>query len=310
MKKIIVGYHGFCMDGIGSLIVTQRKFGMENVIPVPLYHGKKDESFARLIKTIEENEGMVSSLAILDFAFNFDIMSEIEDICVERNLGFLLIDHHDGVKEDVEKLINYSDRKGTDIVFDAGRSGAYLTWEYYFPSIPVPPLLCYIDDGDRYKFNLPHSRNVCATLVYLTGKTDYEELMTHLDKPANELVEFAGPKYDFILEYVNKTVDLYTIGVRTQELEINGEKLSIILKPCDLSFSSLVGEAYYTIRTDVNAVVMYSGVGKEVEVSIRSGELFHNGCAQKIALHFGGNGHPNAAGCRLPREKFVELFLK
>ncbi|UYE93411.1 DHH phosphoesterase [Shewanella phage FishSpeaker] len=310
MKKIIIGYHGFCMDGIGSLIVAQRKFGVENVFPVPLDHSKKDESFARLIKTIEENEGVVSSLAILDFAFDFDIMSEIEDICVERNLGLLLIDHHEGMKDEINKFINYSDRNGTEVIFDTGRSGAYLTWEYYFPSIPVPPLLCYIDDGDRYKFNLPSAREVCGTLVYLTGKTDYKELMTHLNKTMDELLTYAGPEYGFITEYVRKTVDLYTVGVRTQELEINGEKLSIILKPCDLAFSSLVGEAYYNIRTDVNAIVMYSGVGKEVNLSIRSGSTFHDGYAKKIAQYFGGNGHPNAAGCKLPRKQFVELFLK
>lgn len=310
MKKIIVGYHGFCMDGIGSLAVMIHKWGKENVIPVPLDHAKKEDSFQRLMTTIEQNVGQISIVAILDFSFDFKLMSDIEDICEEHRLGFLLIDHHEGCRGDINQLEVYADRSGCSITFDPSRSGAYLTWEHYFPSIPVPPVLQYIDDGDRYQFQLPRSREVCGVLVFLTGKKDYDTLVEFLSLPMDSLLSFVDDDMKYVGEYMDKTVDLYTVGVKTQTLKIGEEEFSIILKPCDLAFASMVGEAYYNIRTDVHAVVMYTGLGQEVNVSVRSNGEFHCGAAVKIAQHFGGNGHPNAAGFRIHRKEFVELFLK
>lgn len=310
MKKIVVGYHGFCMDGIGSLAVMIHKFGKENVVPVALDHSKKEESFQRLLSTIEQNEGNISTVAVLDFSFDFELMSDVEDVCVEHHLSFVVIDHHSGVSDDMKMLEGYADRKGCTIVFDTGKSGAYLTWEHYFPSLPVPPVIKYIDDADRYQFVLPKSREVNGALVFLTGKKDYNVLEEFISLPMDSLLSFTGSEMAYVTEYMQKTVDLYTVGVRAQTLRLGDEEFTIILKPCDLAFSSMIGEAYYNIRIDAHAVVMYTGVGQEVSLSIRSNGKFHSGVAQKIAQHFGGNGHPNAAGCRLHRKHFCELFLR
>lgn len=310
MKKIVVGFHGFCMDGIGSLVAVIHKFGKDNVIPVPLHHSKKAESFQRLTDVIENNSHSVSSVAILDFSFDFDTMSELADQCEDLQLGLLVIDHHEGVFNELKMLMNYSDEQGTDIVIDASKSGALLTWDYYFPSKPVPAIFNYIDDADRWQWKLPNSRSINAVLVFLTGKTDYDKLHELMSLSQNEIQQFAGSDYAYIEEYMNKTTDLYTVGVKTQQLNIGNETIDIILKPCDLAFSSVVGEAYYNIRTDVHAVVMYSGVGQNVELSVRSNKQFYPNYARRIAQHFGGNGHPEAAGCRIPRKQFVELFLR
>ncbi|MFI5305659.1 MAG: phosphoesterase, partial [Nitrospiria bacterium] len=41
---------------------------------------------------------------------------------------------------------------------------AYLAWEFFYPALPVPKMILYIQDKDLWKWKLPMSREVSAAL--------------------------------------------------------------------------------------------------------------------------------------------------
>lgn len=313
-SKIIVGFHGHCMDGLGALAVMVNRFGEDSVIPVPLSHSKKDESFNALLNAIEAHSGDIKAVTVLDFCFDKEKMFILADETEEEHCHFLVIDHHAGMKDVMDMLVVYTDdHPHADVVFDIGASGAMLTDDFYQEMggrqhVAEIPVLSYISDADRWVWELPNSKDVNAMLEYLTERKDVQVLISLFGKTALELIDMANNEYSFVRRYVDDTATLYLTGGKTVNLQTVEGGIKAYVKPCDLAFSSVLGARIYEALPEVDAVVLYSGKEKEVFCSVRSSEG-HAGSALAVARMFGGNGHPNAAGFRMSREAFCNLFL-
>lgn len=94
---------------------------------------------------------------ICDFSFPRQILLEMKS----KASALVVLDHHQTAKEDLE---------GLDFcIFDMGRSGAAITWDYFSFRDNILPverhwLVDYVQDRDLWHWKLPNSREVCDAI--------------------------------------------------------------------------------------------------------------------------------------------------
>jgi oligoribonuclease NrnB/cAMP/cGMP phosphodiesterase (DHH superfamily) len=207
------------------------------------------------------------------------------DDVVKTAASVTVLDHHLGTKEIVESM--------PDFVFDEKRSGATIAWGYFHPDTPVPALLRYIEDGDLYKFALPNSRSI---LAYLYTSPLLTSAFEHWDSAIKEMedpIEFAriiatGALFEQYHEHVVLN------GVRHAEL-VTFEGYECYLASSSGEFVSDIGNKLVAVRPPIALIVSASAT--DLRVSLRSDKTID---VAAIARKYGGNGHPAAAGFRIP----------
>jgi oligoribonuclease NrnB/cAMP/cGMP phosphodiesterase (DHH superfamily) len=135
---IVVIYHAKCSDGFGGAWVAWKKFG-DNATYIPATD-REHYNF-----NLDGKE-----VYIIDYSYPKDVLLELE----KKVKKLVIIDHHISAKDSVTSVAEH--------VFDINNSAAYLTWKYFFPDVPVPKLIDYIEDGDLYRFLLLDARPVIA----------------------------------------------------------------------------------------------------------------------------------------------------
>jgi len=174
-------------------------------------------------------------------------------------------------------------------VFDEKRSGATIAWSYFFPNVPVPLLLKYIEDGDRYVFLLPESR---ALLAYVYANRfsfeDWDRLVKELeDEKTRALAIEKGTHYE---EYFSIIVE----QIMNKATLVSFEGYECYLAGANNIFKSDVGNRLARLKPPLGIAVDFHG--DALTVSLRStSELDVSVLAQK----YGGNGHPHASGFRV-----------
>ena len=264
-KQIAILYHGGCPDGMGGAFAAWKKFG-DSADYIPVKHG---------FPPPEHLEG--KDVYLVDFCYPEMVMKELSKV-----VGSLtVLDHHEGIREVAQQYPG---------VYDASHSGAVIAWTYFHPDTPVPKLLTYIEDGDLYRFILPHSRNILA-YVYSSPFQVFE----HLDVLAKELEDkieleriittgtFFSQHHEQIVEGLVHHADLVEFeGHECYLVGVTGE------------FTSDVGHRLYEMKPPI--AIMLSAGATNIRVSLRSDESVD---VAQIARKYGGNGHPRAAGFRL-----------
>src|SRR3989344_7797730 len=130
-KDIVVIYHGECPDGFSAAWAAWKKFD-ERADYFGANHGEPIPN------------GLINKeIYILDFSFPKEIMAEL----IKNNKKVIVIDHHKSAEESVKMVHEY--------VYEMDRSGAILTWQYFYQDLSVPWLLRYIGDRDIWKLELP-----------------------------------------------------------------------------------------------------------------------------------------------------------
>ena len=73
----------------------------------------------------------------------------------------IVLDHHKTAMEELQPLLD-DPESGITGVFDMGRSGAALAWQYLANKKPLPELLQYVEDRDLWRFAFGNTtRDVC-----------------------------------------------------------------------------------------------------------------------------------------------------
>lgn len=268
-KEIAIIYHGGCPDGLGGAYAAWKKFG-DDAEYIPAKHGKPAP---------EGLEGR--KLFFIDFSYPQEIMDGI----LKTAASVTVLDHHLGTKEIVESM--------PDHVFDNNRSGATIAWGYFHPDTPVPALLRYIEDGDLYKFALPHSRQILAyiyTSTLLTSSFEnWDAVIREVEDPAElERIIQTGTMFEQYHDHI------VTNGVRHAEL-VSFEGYECYFASSTGEFVSDIGNRLVTTRPPIALIASVSAT--DVRVSLRSDKTID---VAAIARKYGGNGHPAAAGFRIP----------
>ncbi len=302
--KYIVLYHKNCPDGYGAAVALYKKFKLKNIIYdkendilydperkvffIPSTH---DTQFRRLNEILEKYNQDKFILYSVDF-----YTDKLLDIAKNEKIEKVYIyDHHKTTKERFEKGIPKEIQEKIEFYYDQNKSGATLTWEKVIGI--VPEIMRYIEDRDIWRWSIKDSDKVLTYLdteIFNTKFPDeiFKELMMKLTSnfPKEKYKNLGKAMLDF------KKATLFKICSNLHYINFpQGEKLYAVNSPV---FRSEIGDVLSTVLKDIICIysIYPTEEGNFILVSLRS----KNEKAKSLAEKYGGGGHPNAAGCRIP----------
>ena len=278
----LILYHGRrCPDGFGAALAAWLFYEGQAEFR-GLDHGE--------IQTADDLGDLTGrAVYVLDFAFEPVLMAEIES----RVAKLVVLDHH---KSAAEKLSGYQCRCGV-VHFDMNKSGARLGWEFFQSDKPVPGLIRYIEDRDIWKWEFAESAAFLAALDMESVRSFERWAEIAAFTPEQEAVYMArGGAMD---EKFQKLCADIADGA--QVLVFNGKQGLMV--NCPGMFHSQVGDLL--ARKSGSFALMWHANHKGTKVGLRSRSDFN--CIP-LAESFGGGGHAQACGFKMPNERLVELL--
>ena len=306
-EKAIVIYHANCLDGFGAAYCFHY---LKEHIPYdlefyPANYGKEPP--------YKELAG--KHVFIVDFSYKKNQMIGI----ALQAASLVVLDHHKTAKEELEGLeeaireeeqiraaelgnngVEEDDCVACFIHFNMQRSGTGLTWEYLTASYPpmnyvikTPELLKHIEDRDLWKFELPNTKALMAALQSLPMTFESWDSVMRLES------------YDGMIMLGQKLLDqhlhLVKMGIESTKRMMNIGGIYVPVANLHGVFASDAGNlmsAEYAEGSLFSATYYDTADGRIF--SLRSQQ---NGTdVSAIAAKYGGGGHKNAAGFKVPRE--------
>lgn len=271
-------YHKDCVDGTTAAAVVLKKFPHAQTFP--LAHGYAPEE----IETIFDLTNPHAHIYIVDSTLGLEE-------CVARGHRVTVLDHHISVHERTLQFVK--ENPHCTYLFDNAKSGASLTWSYFFPDIPVPELIAHVEDSDlwlqKYGVDTEHVAHYLSTF-----RNDPRHVLDLL----NESIEAIYARGAIITTYVHAEIS----------------KL-VLMEPLVLTIGKHAVPAYNitdhqsscgsTLSTQGDcAVALYTIAGNAVKISFRS-KSHQEPSARTLAELLGGGGHHNASGARMPLGEFL-----
>ncbi len=322
-NPITVIYHADCADGFGAAYAAWRGFG-DTAAYRPIHHGQPLE-----IAEIAGHE-----VYILDFSFSPDKLVEIASVAS----SVVQIDHHASARRPwVQHLAPAAD--GSEyyrhpalpltLCFNLDNSGARLAWEHFHPAQPVPLILCHIEDLDIWRFALPGTRAVSRALRLLDFDFAlWDELMRTAptpDSPRYKALLAAGESIECFFQ---TEIDRLAQSRLVMPARLRGEPLdplqalrhglptvveetrawraiSGLAINANALFASELGDLLAK-RSGSFGLIWQLGNDGQVKASLRARGKID---VAEIAANYGGGGHPNAAGFRMPLARFAREIL-
>lgn len=286
MLNVICYYHKNCYDGSASAAAVLRAFPDATLIAVnygdPIYY-----------------EGLTDAVVyVVDFSFPQEVILEM----VKYVRRLVILDHHRTFRETALRIkeLNDTGEFGADlveIVYDESRSGALISWQYFFPHEEVPLLVQHISDRDLWQFKLPYTRQITMALGMLSN--DPEEYLK-LILSGNDTYQQLIVEGTVLTRKLEMDIE-NTIKNTLREVEFDGRVIPVVNCPYNLA-----SETLSRLADKYGLAVSYYD-GKEDRIySVRSKGEGH-GLSEPLAKRFGGGGHPDAAGWRVKR---TESFYK
>jgi oligoribonuclease NrnB/cAMP/cGMP phosphodiesterase (DHH superfamily) len=269
-------YHHPCLDGISSALVVKKfvkKFMGENeVIYKP-----------RSIKSGPPNDLSGKNVLICDYSYKKKDMLKI----IEQANKVLVIDHHKTAEKDLLEI----DSKYK--IFDMSHSGAVLTWNYFYPDVPTPLFLQYIEDHDIWKKELP---NTDAFQSYLrTLPLEFSSFEHYLEDNYAVLDDIdKGIAYSQLNQFYIKDATKWV----TPKFSRIGKKFYLVGYVNTSILKSEIGNEALKECPKLDFTAPYSINDKTNNTSFSLRSTNEHVDTSKIAGKFGGGGHRNASGVR------------
>lgn len=263
---ITVVYHGNCLDGFGSVWAARKFFG-DSANYVSYVHGH----------TLPE-------LATGDHAYFVDLCPKRRELIDLLNKGVrvTILDHHKTAAEDLEGLTH----ENLNVIFDMSRSGAAITFNYFFPNEDLPRLLKWVQDRDIWAWKEPGTLQATETLMAFPLEFDRWNQF-------NEDPQSLLPMGDVLVSLRDKRVA--EIVERAYEMSIAGHRAIVVNSD---SYLSDVCNKLAADHPDYDfAAAWYLKSDGQKKWSLRSIGNFDVSAVAKI---YGGGGHKNAAGFVAP----------
>jgi len=277
----IVLYHGSCPDGFGAAFSVwyyyKKTFGLgraNKIEYIPCYHSIDMPSNDFFQRITDKN------IVVTDFSYKIDILTKI----IDCSKSFMIHDHHKTAQENLQTIPDHLK------IFDMNRSGAVITWNYFFPEMSVPKFLAYIQDRDLWTNEYPDLLEFVAYFYELDYNFDLWE--TYLDEQNVSLAIEHGVQW---LNYkdiiVNKAAARGTCILQ----KINNQ-YAIVVYNNSADFKSDIGnKSFHKFPlADFSVVFSYYMQTNETTFSLRSTKGRYD--VSEIAKDHGGGGHRNASG--------------
>lgn len=322
---LTVLYHADCLDGFGAAYAAWSRLGGAATFR-PLHHGE----------ALDIGDLADHAVYILDFSFPPERLEAMAGIAA----SITQIDHHAsamqawGSRLQTNELGERSYHHPTlplHVFFDLEKSGARLAWEHFHPDAPPPLLLRHIEEQDMWRFTLPGTRAFCRALrLQPFDFAAWHQLVVDTPDEAapryretivqgtaieqyfeREVERLAGSHLRTAAQVRGEPVDALQALRHGQTIVTDGDQAWLALPGIAINanalFASELGNLLAEQSGSYGLIWQYSGDG-EVKASLRSkGKTLD---VSAIATRYGGGGHPNAAGFRMPAEQFFSEVLK
>jgi oligoribonuclease NrnB/cAMP/cGMP phosphodiesterase (DHH superfamily) len=278
MKSTLCIYHGNCADGFGAAWVVRHALGEANV-----------EFYAASYNN-PPPDVTGQEVIIVDFSYPLETLRDM----AEQAVSILIIDHHKSAAEALSHLpkapsshlLWLETTEPVSALFDMNRSGAGLTWDFFFPGQARPPLINRIEDRDLWLFKLPGTREIQANLF------SYPYDFAVWDALMRQPIEQALSDGQAIERKHHKDVAELVAGSK-RRMTIGGHDVPVANLPyihsSDAGHLMAQGEPFAACYQDTSTHRYFSlrSTDEGLDVS-------------EIAKQYGGGGHRNAAGFKVP----------
>ena len=275
MKPLCI-YHGKCADGFTSAWAVYKALGDE----VEFYEGVYQETPPDVTNR---------EVIMVDFSYKRPVL---EAMALRAN-SLLILDHHKTALFDLQGIDGWADMNACRVksVFDMDRSGALITWQHYHADKPVPNLVAYVSDRDLWQFKLPLSREVSAYIFahdYTFKNWDYLDAMLRDHMGVQQVGDMGGA----IEKKHHKDVAELTAAFK-RRMTIGGHEVWCANIPY-----TLTSDAGHLMAKGEPFAACYWDTPEGRVFSLRSTDEGMD--VSEIAKQYGGGGHRNASGFRLP----------
>jgi oligoribonuclease NrnB/cAMP/cGMP phosphodiesterase (DHH superfamily) len=263
-------YHGNCADGFGAAWAVRHALGNG----VEFYPG---------VYQHEPPDVKDREVVMVDFSYKRPVLEKM----INEAKSVTVIDHHKTAKDDLLPLMMTGVLAGQ---FDTEKSGAMLAWEWFNPGKEPPALIRHIQDRDLWKFELEGTREIqAAVFSYPYDFQVWDKLMAmepqelRKDGAAIERKHFKD-----IREFIQ---------VAAWRMDLAGYNIPTLNAPyfwsSDAGHIMAENEPFAACYWDSPDGLVFSlrSTDKGVDVS-------------EIAKQYGGGGHRNASGFKVPRGTF------
>jgi hypothetical protein len=278
----LVIYHGRnCPDGFAAALAAWL-FYQGRAEFLALDHGE--------VKSVEQLPDLVGrAVYILDFSFSPALLRAIED----RAAKLVLLDHH---KSAADALQGYDCHCGV-VHFDMKKSGSRLAWDFFLPEQPLPDLVRCVEDRDLWIWQYPESAGFLAALDMEPFEFEHWQKLIALNPDDFNAYVARGHAMD--QKFSKLAADM---AQSAQPVHLNGQAGLMANVPG--AFHSLVGDL---LSRQSGTFALLWNVDKigAVKVGLRSQRGYN--CIP-LAESFGGGGHAQACGMRLPVARLPELL--
>lgn len=304
-------YHGNCADGFTAAWAAWKRFGDEWDYHAGIYQNPPPDVTGR-------------DVVFVDFSFKRDVVEAMR----KRANSILILDHHKSAAED---LAYRGGNFGIDIteytgqltwqrhmenvtqdmfegvhdsvycLFDMERSGAGIAWDFFHPGDTRPRLVNYVEDRDLWRFALPDSREINAYIFsneYTFAR--WNEIAYMLEA---EFQTCASNGAAIERKHHKDVAEL--VAATRREMIIGGHWVPVANLPYTLTSDAgnLMCAPYQSPNLQGESVTppfaaCYWDTPEGRVFSLRSRD--DGADVSEIAKQYGGGGHRNASGFRLP----------
>ncbi len=286
-ENVICIYHKNCTDGTTAAAVLLTKFPECKLFP--LDHNYKEEDLENILKEIDKN----SVVYIVDFSLREGDTEKI----IKKAKKVINIDHHIGVKERLEELSKKF--PNFEFIFDNNRSGASLTWIYFYGEKNIPEIIKLVEDKDIWTWKYGEKTKYANSyLIILTDKPEKVKEYI-LNNNIDEIIKNGKIISEFTDYLINNFIErVREINIKIGQYTVKGWNTGL--------FQSEIGNILSTNLKQ--AVVLFSISGENVKFSFRSTEG-NSPTALELAKILGGGGHKHASGASVSLKEFCNMIL-
>lgn len=304
-KQILVIYHGNCADGFTAAWAARKKFGDDAEYFAGVYQTTPPDCAGR-------------DVVLVDFSYKRDVMREIAKVA----RSVLVLDHHKSASEDLyqetrtdEAFATIVRMDGSDsrcwtweyfqscrqqdewegigkaiiyCYFDMNKSGAGIAWDFFNPDVPRPALVNHVEDRDLWRFALNGTREIQAAVFSY---------------------EYTFDKWDWLAEEGIATLFMEGVAIERKHHKDVAELVAVCKRRLSIAgYAVPVASLPYTLTSDAGHLMAqgepFAACYWDTEdgrvFSLRSTDVGMDVSA--IAKLFGGGGHAQAAGFKVPRD--------
>lgn len=272
METIVI-YHGNCADGFGAAWAARKLLGDAADYVPGVYQNPPPDCRGKRVY-------------LVDFSYKRPVMESI----IDQAIGVTVLDHHKTAEEDLRSLLS---DKLIDGVFDMEKSGAMITWEWFNPHIAPPKLLEHIQDRDLWRFNLTGTREIqAAVFSYPYDFAVWDDLMER------DTIDLYREGIAIERKHFKDINEL--VGVVTRRMRIGGHDVPMANLPYTLTSDAghklAEGEPFAGCYWDTPGGRVFSLRSRDDGLDV-----------SEIAKQYGGGGHKNASGFRVPFDELAQF---